>query len=119
MGTCRVRRDTRSSSTPMTIRRRLGLSFLAILALFGLNLVIFYWGTSQRTAAVEELRRAVARQLLIGSIKQKIGDVKKQVALLSQVIPEDAKSGARPEELAQFDQQIDAVGEEIGKLGDL
>jgi signal transduction histidine kinase/CheY-like chemotaxis protein len=103
----------------MTIRRRLGLSFLAILALFGLNLVIFYWGSEQRTAAVEELRRAIARQLLIGSVKQKTGDVKKQVALLSQVIPEDAKSGARPEEIAQFDQQIEVVAGEIAKLWDL
>src|SRR4029079_18722028 len=99
MGTCRGRRVTRSSSTPMTIRRRLGFSFLAILALFGLNLVIYYWGRERSTAAVEDVRRAGARALVMRSVKQKSSDIKKQVALLSQVIPEDSQTGARPEEI--------------------
>jgi len=44
----------------MTIRRRLILSFLTILSLFGLNLVIYFWGNHRRQAAVEDLRRASA-----------------------------------------------------------
>ena len=54
----------------MTIRRRLTLSFLAILALFGLNLVIYRWGNYRRQASVEDLRSAVRRQLLIAGVRQ-------------------------------------------------
>jgi len=35
----------------VTIRRRLGLSFFAILTLFGVNLAIYFWGAARRTAA--------------------------------------------------------------------
>jgi len=54
----------------VTIRRRLTLSFLTILALFGLNLVIYRWGNYRRQSSVEDLRSAVRRQLLIAGVRQ-------------------------------------------------
>ena len=36
----------------MTIRRRLALSFFVILLLFGLNLVIYFWGNHRRKVSV-------------------------------------------------------------------
>ena len=50
----------------MTIRRRLVLSFLVILLLFGLNLVIYFWGNHRRKVSVEALQRAVDRQVVTG-----------------------------------------------------
>src|SRR5262249_18049933 len=82
-------------------------------------LVVYFWGSEQRRAAVEALRRAVARQLLIASVEQKVGDVKKQVTLLNQVTPEAAESGARPEEIKQFSDQLTAISQQIEQLGDL
>jgi signal transduction histidine kinase/DNA-binding response OmpR family regulator len=103
----------------MTIRRRLVLSFLLILALFALNLVIYFWSSQKRSAAVEGLRRAISCQLLITSIQKNVNDIRKQVALLNQVTPETEKSGVRPEEMAQFSGQIGAVLEQIQQLRDL
>ncbi len=76
----------------MTIRRRLTLSFLAILVLFALNLVIIFASNRKRDASVEDLRRAISRQALISTIRQNLGDVQKQVTLLSQVVT-DATAG--------------------------
>ncbi|MCS6861422.1 MAG: response regulator [Abditibacteriales bacterium] len=103
----------------MTIGRRLLLSFLAILALFALNLLAYFSSNQRRSATVEVLHRALDRQILIASIKQKTGDIKKQIALLNQVTPEAMKSGLRPEEIAQFKRQLETVAQEIRQLSDL
>lgn len=103
----------------MTIRRRLALSFLAILVLFGLNLVIYFWGNQKRKATVEELRRAIDRQFLLASIDQDLKDIRKQVGLLSEVLVEVAASGAGPEETAQFNRQLEAIGKKIQELREL
>ncbi len=100
----------------MTIRRRLVLSFLLVLALTGLNLVVFFWSSSKREGTVEELRRASARQLLISSIREDLNDVQKQVTLLSQVLPEAARSGAGPEDISRFGSRLDGIAGSIQKL---
>ncbi len=103
----------------MTIRRRLTLSFLAILVLFGLNLAIHFWSDQQRSATVETLRRAISRQILIASIKQDLNDLQKQVALLSQVTVETASGELGSDEIAQFNKQLEPVGKQIQELWDL
>src|SRR5262245_51703644 len=104
----------------MTIRRRLALSFVVILILFGLNLVIYFWGNQRREATVEVLRRAIARQALTSQINQRLNDIQKQVSLLSQV-PQDSAtlSGVDPEELAQFTRQLQNTEGHIDELRSL
>ncbi len=87
--------------------------------LFGLNLVIYFWSSHKRSVTVEELRRAISRQILVASIKQKLNDIQKQVALLSQVTIEAAISGAGPDEVTQFKGQIEAVEKQIQELHEL
>ncbi len=103
----------------MTIRRRLAFSFLAILILFGLNLVIHFWSDQKRDAAVESLRRAILRQTLLASMKQTLNDLQKQVALLSQIVVEATTGGADPEEIARFNGQIENIGKQIQELHEL
>ena len=100
----------------MTIRQRLGFSFSIILVLFALNLAIYFWGNARRNNSVEELRRAISRQILVSSIEQDFTDVRQQVALLSQVLVEAASTGAGPDEIAQFQGQLDAVEAEIEQV---
>jgi class 3 adenylate cyclase len=94
----------------------LALSFLAILVLFGLNLVIHFWSDQKRTAAVESLRQAVSRQILIESVKQNLNGLQKQVDLLSQVTGKAATVGAEPAEIAQFKEQLQATAKQIQEL---
>src|SRR5690349_16593874 len=100
----------------MTIRRRLILSYLAILALLGMNMLIYFWSDLRRKSTFEELRRAVATQILISSIHQQLNDYQKQVTLLSQIMSDSVSGGASPEEIAQFNAHLDGIGDQIGKM---
>ena len=103
----------------MTIRRRLTLSFLLVLLLFGLNLLVFFWSNQRRGETVEELRRASARQLLISSIREDLNDIARQVNLLSQVLPEAAGKGADPADIQRFRARLDHVGTDIDSVRDM
>jgi signal transduction histidine kinase/DNA-binding response OmpR family regulator len=111
--------DKAIQDLPMTIRRRLTLSFVTILGLFGLNLVIYFWGNYRRQSTVEDLRRAVRRQLLISSIHENLDRIQKQVSLLSQGVADPGGGGATPEEVAQFKAQLAVTTKEAAELGEL
>jgi signal transduction histidine kinase len=93
----------------MSIRRRLTLSYCAILGLFALNLVIYFWSDQKRQSTFEELRRAISRQLLISSVQQRLTEYQKQVTLLSQITTDANGGGASPEEIATFNTGLDVV----------
>ena len=112
----------------MTIRRRLTLSFLAILVLFALNLVIYFWGNQKRQSSVEDLRRAISRQALISTIRQNLSDVQKQVTLLSQIVTDAAGSeaagsgggpGAGAGDVSQFSGQLEVIDRTIREFQSL
>jgi len=103
----------------MTIRRRLSLSFLLILLLFGLNLIIYFWGNQRREATVEALRQAVSRQALISGLNQNLNDIQKQVTLLSELGADLAADHARPGDMAQFHGQLERIEHQIAELKDL
>ncbi len=103
----------------MTIRRQLTLSYLGILLLLGCNLLIYLWTDAKREAAFEDLRRAISRQTLIGSIQQQLGDYQKQVTLLSQITGEGGLSAPSPEETEQFNSHLDSIGQEIQQVAAL
>ena len=100
----------------MTIRRQLTLSYLGILLLLGCNLLTYLWTDVQREAAFEDLRRAISRQTLIGSVQQQLSDYQKQVTLLSQITGEGGLSSPSREETDQFSSHLDAIGQEIQQV---
>ncbi len=103
----------------MTIRRRLTVSFVAILILFGLNLAVYFWGKHQQNTTVDVLQRAINRQLLVSSIHQDLTNVQKELALLSEVAPDAAKGGAAPEQIAQFVGKLQAIKKQLQQLRSL
>ena len=90
----------------MTIRRRFSLSFLGILTLFAFNVAVYSWSSQKRAAAVDDLRRAIQRQVLLSSVQLTLNDTQKHVSVLSQVATEAAASGASPADKAQFGKQL-------------
>src|ERR1700680_3342129 len=103
----------------MTIRRRLIFSFVTILGLFGLNLVTYFWGNHRRQATVEDLRRAVRRQLLISGIHEGLDKIQRQVSLLSQGVADPADAVAPPAEVAQFRGQLEVITAQTGELREI
>ena len=84
----------------MSTHKRLAIAFLVLLAFFGINVVIHSWGSARRSASFEVLRQAITRQALLESAGKELGNVQKEMALLSEVYstsagPMDAAESAR------------------------
>jgi signal transduction histidine kinase len=93
----------------MSIRLKLGLSFLVILALFGLNLGIYLWSGGQRNDSIQHLRQAVERQLRVITIEQELRQ-RETEAGTSQIFLEAGTSG-HPVEM------VDSLVERVRELG--
>jgi class 3 adenylate cyclase len=96
----------------MTIRRRLTLCFLAILLLFGLNLVIYFRGNQKRDTAFDHLRNAITRQVLLASVTQSLDNMQKQVALTGTATPETGNALGKLEK-ADFHDRLNTVAREL------
>jgi signal transduction histidine kinase/DNA-binding response OmpR family regulator len=99
----------------MTIRRRLILSYVAIVFLFALNLVVYFVSKHRRTDAFNALGQAVQRQALLATISQGVGNIQKLVELSSQVQGETAGDAVGEEATDQFTKQLDAITEAAAK----
>lgn len=99
----------------MTIRRRLELSFLAILLLFGANVGVYFWGTAQRARAFEDAFRAGERQRLILHIREEIGKTRLQLETTTQQA--DPMVPLHEAILGQIDPALDELRQEIAALG--
>lgn len=103
----------------MTIRRRLSLSFLSFLVILGLNLSIYFWISGRRNTSVEDLRKAIARMTLLSTVRGELQDVRKQIALLSEVTGADKAGGAGSEDVAAFGRRLQTVDREIEEIEQL
>ncbi len=103
----------------MTLRAKLGLSYLSILGLFATNLAVYSWGNFKRNGALEELRLATERNLLLASVYRELSDLQQQVALTSQFFEGDAGMAMEPAEITGVSRQIDSVTTKIGQALEL
>jgi serine phosphatase RsbU (regulator of sigma subunit) len=69
----------------LSVRNRLILSFVAILALFAINLAINIWSDRVRSRAIETLNEALTRRVLTATVRQELADLHKEVTLLGEV----------------------------------
>ena len=99
-----------------SVRRRLVLSFVAILGLFAANQAISLWGDRVRGDAIRTLDRTLRRQSLISSIRQQLGDLYKEVTLLGEV-HFDPHQAPDPAAHRAFDLKLASVAKDIRDLG--
>jgi signal transduction histidine kinase len=100
----------------MTIRRRFTISFLGIMALFAFNAGVYVWSNKRRSVAVEELRRAITRQILLSSVQLTFNDAQKQVGVMSQIATEAGAAGTSAADRAQFANQLGAAESNISEF---
>jgi signal transduction histidine kinase len=93
----------------MTIRRRFSLSFLGIITLFGFNAGVYVWSNQRRSAAVEDLQKAITRQALLSSVQLTLNDTQKQISVLSQIATDAGAAGASAVEKSQFSSRLNAA----------
>jgi serine phosphatase RsbU (regulator of sigma subunit) len=103
----------------MTIRRRLNLSFLAILIFFAANEAIYLWGARLRARTMQTLDNSRRREVLIGSIRQEIDNLHKQVTLLSEIPFNTAQTKIDPLAHKYFEDRINQAGGDIDQLRQL
>lgn len=97
----------------MTIRRRLALSFIAILVLMAVNEGIYFWSSGLRTSTLDALGRALTRQVIIGAVRQDLDNLHKEVTLLSQ-LEEGTSTDADTRRV--FDAKLTKVGDSVKRL---
>ena len=100
----------------MSIRNRVAVSFGAILLLFGCAVAVYLWTAALRAQTMMTLDRALQRQALIGSIRQEIDNLHKQVSLLGQMDLGSGPSNVNSAAQQLFDQKVDAVTGLLEKL---
>lgn len=98
----------------MSIRRRLLVSFAALLILLAVNQAIFLWSSHLRARSVQAVSRALTRQVVIGSIRHNIDDLHKQVTLLTQL--EGGSSPVAPEVHDSMNQKLAQVKVQMEQL---
>jgi diguanylate cyclase (GGDEF)-like protein/PAS domain S-box-containing protein len=103
----------------MSVRRRLLVAFLLLLSLFALNVAIDDWSRRRRAESFESLRQGLARQVVLASLRQKVGDLQKEMALLSEVYADASGGGTSAEEMARFQAAVEEVDRELSRLEEL
>src|SRR5262245_65538299 len=102
----------------MSTHKRLAIAFLVLLAFFGINVVIHFWGSARRSASFEVLRQAIARQALLESAGKELGNVQKEMALLSELYSSSA-GAVDAAESARFDRQLASIRHNLEELQSL
>src|SRR5437588_9864627 len=103
----------------MTIRRRIALSFISILLLFGVAVAVFLWSAELRARSMDVLARALNRQVLIASIRQDLDNLHKEVTLLGNMDFATGEASDAPEARQPSNSKIDSVAEKISRLATL
>jgi len=99
----------------MKLRDKLGLAFLAILALFATNVAIYLWSSEQHDRGVVELRAAVLRQLRLGALGESLEDRRREVGLLASLIGTDA-AALEPEQIAEIQERLATTERQVDEL---
>ena len=97
----------------MTIRRRFTISFSGIMAMFALNVGVYVWANQRRSVAMEELRNAIARQVLLSSVQLTFNDSQKQIGVMSQVATEAGAAETTSAERKAFSSQLTSAEAKI------
>lgn len=77
--------------------------------MFAINAGVYVWSNQRRSIAMEELRNAIRRQVLLSSIQLTLDGAQKQVGVMSQVTTESGAAKASPAERQAFSNQLSSA----------
>ena len=102
----------------MSLRRRLTLSLVTILALFAINVGTHFWGSFARNESMSAYRSSVAATRLSTEIEQMLNDQRQRIQVLS-TIRENTSDQFDDTEIEQAVAQVDEIEDRVHKLGRL
>jgi nitrogen fixation/metabolism regulation signal transduction histidine kinase len=68
----------------VTLARRVGVSFALVLALFGLNLVVYFWTSQQQADSLGALRSTSERRMQLRALEHDLRDRGRETVILSE-----------------------------------
>jgi class 3 adenylate cyclase len=99
-----------------SIRGKLILAVVVLLALGGLNIAVSYWGARQRDVVFRDLLRAIDRQTIVTDVTNRLADEKKFVDLLASGLLGGQAPPPNAQELERFARAVDSVPAKIAAL---
>lgn len=99
----------------MTLRRRWTLSILAILALFSLNLAVYFWGNAQRTRSILDLKVALERKDLVVEIRNTIEERQRDAEVMEPLI-ESGSVDLDAGELSDMEDRTSSIAQQISRF---
>lgn len=81
--------------------------------MFAVNAGVYVWSNQRRSVAMEELRDAITRQVLLSSIQLTFNDAQKQVGVMSQVATESGASSLSGAEREAFSAKLAAAERKV------
>lgn len=102
----------------MSLRRRLTLSLLAILAMLSVNVGTHFWGSYARQQSMNTFRDSVSARQLALSIHEMIQDQRKQVLILA-ALKETTDDELNDEDLQNAKNNIQEIAKRTQDLGKL
>jgi signal transduction histidine kinase len=86
----------------MTIARRVTLSFALMVLLVGLNLIVYFWASQQKSDSLAELRSTSDRRMLLRALEHDLRDRHRESAILSEAVLDG-------DQLTALEQRLDAL----------
>jgi len=102
----------------MSLRRRLTLSLLAILAMLSVNVGTHFWGSYARQQSMNTFRDSVSARQLALSIHEMIQDQRKQVLILA-TLKETTDDKLKDQDLQNAKNNIQEIAKRTQELGKL
>ena len=103
----------------MSIRRRLALAFGTLLLLMGANVGIYLWSTTARSRSFSELQDSSERLLQVAKLRQDLDDIRKLLAINSQLIDPQEGIGLPPEQKNQLEELAVSASRALERLDEL
>ena len=100
----------------MTIRSKLAISFTATMALFTINVVIYFLSDSRRQDTFQDVLDAIERQKLINAVSRNVDSKIQQIALLNSILADAGGSPASPDQVEQFNRELAGITQNIHEL---
>lgn len=117
MNASRVQAVVRTYLDAGSIRGKLLLLVVSLLALGALNVAVIAWGSRERTRALTGLLEAIDRQRVIVEVRDRLADQKKFVDLLGSGVVDLGEAAAPSnDELRRFGRAVDSIPQQIGLL---
>lgn len=103
----------------MTIRAKLALCFTAIMVLFAVNVVIYFFSDARRENTLQAVLEAIDRQKLITAVRRSVDNEIQRINVLNSLMADSGVSPLSPAEIQDLEGRLSGISDNLQRLYDL